>query len=112
MPGYQRRRPIRCVESGTLTEWARGCLFLRAYSETGGNVADVAQAVSAYRTQLRKFIEDIVPHQIGAANDDLVEQIFVLFEGATSTFTDRGTSAISTARAIAAVLMDRTDQTE
>lgn len=100
------------LESWTLTEGARGCLFLRAYGETGGNVADIAQAVSLYRTQLRELIENIVTHQIGAADDDLVEQILVLFEGATSTSTYRGPSAISTARAIAAVLMNRTDRTE
>jgi hypothetical protein len=69
-----------------------------AYSETGGNVADVAQAVSAYRTQLRELIENVVTHQIGAADDDLLEQILVLFEVATSTSTYRGPSAISTAR--------------
>lgn len=100
------------LESWTLNEGARGCLFLRAYGETGGNIADIAQAVCAYRTQLRELIENIVTHQVGAADDGLVEQILVLFEGATSTSTYLGPSAISTARTIATLLIDRKAQTQ
>lgn len=100
------------LESWTLTEGARGCLFLRANSETGGNIVDVAQAVSAYRTQLRELIENIVADQIGVTDDDLVEQVLVLFEGATSTSTYLGTNAISTARTIATLLVDRKDRTQ
>ncbi|WP_223538240.1 TetR/AcrR family transcriptional regulator [Pseudomonas sp. GL-B-16] len=98
------------LECWTLTEGARGCLFLRADGETGGKVADIAQAVSAYRTQLRELIKNVVAHQFGVADDSLAEQILVLFEGATSSSTYRGTRAISAARTVAAMLMDRTDR--
>jgi AcrR family transcriptional regulator len=98
------------LEKWTLTEGARGCLFLRALGETGGDIPDIANAVSAYRKELRKLIERLVTSQTGCpGNDDLVEQILVLFEGAISTSTYCGTKAISTAKTVATFLMFQTD---
>jgi len=97
------------LEKWTLIEGARGCLFLRAQAETGGDAPDIAAAVAAYRNQLRELIENIVTGQAGCSRDDeRVEQILVLFEGAISTSTYCGAHAIATARTVAMLLMSPT----
>lgn len=68
------------LECWTLTEGARGCLFQRADGETGGNV-DIAQTVSAYRTQLRELIKNVVVHQclwIGQIERNRASSIFAI----------------------------------
>lgn len=96
------------LEEWTRTEGARGCLFLRAQGEAGADAPDIAEAVAGYRRQLRDLIGRIVANDIGRSDCDmLVEQILVLFEGATSVASYHGTEAISAARAAAAFLVEQ-----
>lgn len=96
------------LEAWIRTEGARGCLFLRAQGETGCDAPEIADAVSAYRRKLRDLIGRIVASDLGRDDCDmLVEQILVLFEGATAVASYHGTEAISAARAAAALLVER-----
>ena len=96
------------LEEWTHTEGARGCLFLRAEGETGGELPEVSDAVTAYRRRLRELISRVVANDTGqGARDELVEQILVLFEGAISAASYRGTKAINAARTGAAVLVNQ-----
>lgn len=96
------------LETWTSAEGARGCLFLRAQGETGGLVPEIAEAVTAYRRRLHALIERLVVSQTGCrCDDDLVEQVLVLFEGAIATSTYRGACTIGTARKMAATLLNR-----
>jgi len=65
-------------------EGRRGCLFLRAQGETGGDSLVIQEAVSAHKAWLWKRIQEIVSIETGGSGDqELVEQILILFEGAT-----------------------------
>jgi AcrR family transcriptional regulator len=94
------------LEAWTQAEGARGCLFLRAKGETSEETAMVLEAIAGYRERLGALIASAVSNDMGhAENDLLVEQILVLFEGATSAASYRGVDSISAARAAAAVLI-------
>lgn len=96
------------LEDWTRTEGARGCLFLRAQGETGGETPEVSDAVAAYRRKLRDLIGRVVANDVGEGGGDvLAEQILVLFEGAISAASYRGADAICAARTAAAVLVER-----
>ncbi|MBB4688882.1 AcrR family transcriptional regulator [Amycolatopsis jiangsuensis] len=87
-------------------EGTRGCMFLRAQGETGGETPEVSEVVAEYRRILRELIDRIVTLEIGSRrNDVLVEQVLVLFEGATSVASYSGADAVSAARAAAATLV-------
>ncbi|ABE57406.1 transcriptional regulator, TetR family [Chromohalobacter israelensis DSM 3043] len=77
---------------------ARGCLFLRAWGETGGGVPEIAEAMERHKQRLRERINAIVLAEIGRHDDDLVEAIQLLFEGATHAATYRGEAAADAAR--------------
>lgn len=112
---FMRRIDVSSVDAlfGALEDWAqveglRGCLFLRARAETGGDTPEIAEAVAAHKAAFRKRISDIVAVEIGSGGDpDLAEQILVLFEGATHAAIYRGVAAITSARAAAALLIER-----
>ncbi|KAB2704396.1 TetR/AcrR family transcriptional regulator [Brucella intermedia] len=94
------------LEAWTNAVGARGCLFLRAERETGGEVPEVAEVVAAYRQKLRILIESVVEGDVGRHGcQELAEQVLVLFEGATSAATYHGSSAIDAARSAAATLV-------
>ena len=96
------------LENWTRTEGARGCLFLRAQGETGGETPEVADAVAAYRRKLRDLIVRVVANDVGQSRCDvLAEQVLVLFEGGTSAASYRGAGAVCAARAAAAVLVEQ-----
>lgn len=87
-------------------EGARGCLFLRALGETGGDAPEIADAVAAHKTRMRDLIAEIVAAETGGGADGaLAEQILVLFEGATAAAAYRGPQAVAAARSAAAVLI-------
>lgn len=97
---------FNALEKWTRAEGARGCLFLRALGETGGETPVISNAVAAYRANLRQLVRRAVDNDVGSkGNDLLVQQILVLLEGATSVASYHGIGAISAARAAAAVLL-------
>lgn len=96
------------LETWVRREGGRGCLFLRAYGETGGDAPEIAQAVSTYKAELFDTIEKIVSAETGGAHQpELAEQILVLFEGATWAAVYRGTGAINAARQAAVALIQQ-----
>ncbi len=95
------------LESWTRIRGARGCLFLRALGETGGEISEVSDAVAAYRRKLRDLIDRVVANDIDRDGSDvLAEQVLVLFEGAISATSYRGVDAIRAARTAAAILVE------
>ncbi|KPM17660.1 TetR family transcriptional regulator [Citromicrobium sp. JL31] len=92
----------------TEAEGARGCLFLRATGETGGEVPEISDAVTAYRTDLRDLIERLVVAETGSTHE--TDTILVLFEGAVTAACYRGTQAIAAARTAAAVVLKQPRQ--
>lgn len=93
------------LKDWTAAEGAHGCLFLRAQGEDGASVPGVAPAVDAYRTQLRALMHRVVALERGHRDDELADQVLVLFEGATSAATYLGADAIASARRAAASLL-------
>ncbi|MCF8611728.1 TetR/AcrR family transcriptional regulator [Gordonia sp. HY285] len=83
------------------TEGSHGCLFLRAMGEDGGSVPEISAAVAEYRELLYSVVTRVVEYETGTADELLVEQLLVLFEGATSTASYRGPRAVESARTAA-----------
>lgn len=87
-------------------EGARGCLFLRAQGESGGEVPEISKAMRKHKARLRKKIHRILCLERG--EDDcleLAEQLLILIEGATAAAVYRGPQAVKTARGMAALLL-------
>ncbi|MCP1313659.1 MULTISPECIES: TetR/AcrR family transcriptional regulator [unclassified Halomonas] len=111
------RRFARRVEEDTiealfdaLEEWGRvegrrGCLFLRALSETGGDTPEIKAAVLAHKTRMAERVARLVEQETGRCDAALTEQIIVLFEGAAAAAAYRGEQAIGAARQAAAALV-------
>ena len=89
----------------TASEGARGCLFLRALAETGGDVSGVVTAVADYRDRLVALVRRAVVDDLGRVDEPLAEQVLVLFEGAVSAASYRGAGAVVAARAAATTLV-------
>ena len=109
---FGKRIDVRTIQAlfDALEDWirvegARGCLFLRALGETGGSEPDVTAAVEAQKASLSERIHAIVALELGAGDEDLAEQILVLFEGATAAAVYRGPGAVASARDAALALM-------
>uniref|UniRef100_UPI0024692919 TetR/AcrR family transcriptional regulator n=1 Tax=Chromohalobacter sp. 48-RD10 TaxID=2994063 RepID=UPI0024692919 len=88
---------------GALEVWlaqeaARGCLFLRAWGETGGDVPEIAEAMARHKQRLRDRIDAIIVAEIGRQDDELAESIQLLFEGATHAAAYRGVATVEVAR--------------
>nr|CDQ34335.1 Copper outer membrane regulator [Virgibacillus halodenitrificans] len=79
-------------------ETARGCLFLRAWGETGGDVPEIAEAMARHKQRMRERIDAIVVAEIGWQDDELAESIQLLLEGATHTAAYRGIATVEVAR--------------
>ncbi|MCJ2184918.1 TetR/AcrR family transcriptional regulator [Novosphingobium sp. 1949] len=94
------------LEDWVAEEGARGCLFLRARAETGGETPEIAHAVAAHKAAFQAHIAAIIEHDLGGRPPALAEQILVLFEGATHAAVYRGVDAVRAARACAELLMD------
>lgn len=72
-----------------LAEWfekngAYGCLFLRAISEFGDQGSEIPATAHRHEEQLRREIRRRLQAD-GEINDSVVDQLVVLFEGATSS---------------------------
>lgn len=94
------------LEAWTAAEGARGCLFLRALAETGGDTPEIAAAVRDHKAAFRERVHAIVAADLGDPDAALAEQVLVLFEGATHAAVYRGTGAVTAARDAAAVLTE------
>lgn len=110
---FMRRIKVESVDAlfAALEEWirtegARGCLFLRARGETGGDTPEIAEVVAAHKAEFRERIGEIVATDLGRDEPILAEQVLVLFEGATHAAVYRGAEAVSAARAAAALLVE------
>lgn len=91
------------LENWIGTEGARGCLFLRAVSETGGDIAEIAEMTRAHKARLFERIRDVVRLELGDENNQqLAAQLLILLEGATAAAIYRGVEAVTTARSMAA----------
>lgn len=93
-----------------LAQWiaddgSRGCLFLRAQGETGGEDPEVAAAVASYRGRLREVIRSVVADDLGRDDERIATQVLILVEGATSAASYIGVEAVHGARDAASVLM-------
>ena len=87
-------------------EGARGCLFLRAHGETGGNQAAITAALWAHKQALFERIQAILAAETGGREDPvLAEQVMILHEGATAAAVYRGVDAVAAARAAAIALV-------
>lgn len=93
---------------GWIAESARGCLFLRALAETGGDVPEIAAAVAAHKTAFAARVRQIVAADLGRDDASLALQIVVLCEGATHAAVHEGPEAVAAARAAAAALRAQT----
>lgn len=93
------------LETWIREESARGCLFLRAQSETGGDIPEIAEAVKDYKARLSARITDVVSREIDGGDARLAEEILILFEGATHTAIYHGVEAVTTAQRAARCLV-------
>ncbi|WP_018916839.1 TetR/AcrR family transcriptional regulator [Vreelandella zhanjiangensis] len=90
---------FKALEDWVRVEGCRGCLFLRAYGETGGDVPEIAEVMAAHKAGVWSKIQEIIALETnGRGNEQLAEQILILFEGATATAIYRGADAVATAR--------------
>ncbi len=94
------------LEEWIRSESARGCLFLRAYGETGGDTPAITEAVLAHKARLYEKIQDIVAIETdGQEMSELAEQVLILYEGATAAAIYRGPEAIASAHKAASALL-------
>ena len=93
------------IEHWVRTEGARGCLFLRTLSETGGATPEIAAAVTKHKAAFQDGVQKIVAADLGHEDPVLAEQILVLAEGATHAAVYRGAAAVSAARSAASLLI-------
>ena len=87
-----------------------GCFFLRALSEAGSSDPVVCERVAAHKSETADLIAACVASDLGRpleGEDDwmLVDEVFVLFEGATQAAAYRGPSAVDVARRASATLV-------
>ncbi|WP_417309877.1 TetR/AcrR family transcriptional regulator [Devosia sp.] len=96
------------LEDWVRVEGCRGCLFLRARAETGGDTPEIAEAVALHKAAFQQRVGEVVAMDLGREDPVLAEQVLVLFEGATHAAVYRGPEAVSAARSAAAILLERT----
>ncbi|MCB8889349.1 TetR/AcrR family transcriptional regulator [Vreelandella malpeensis] len=96
---------FNALEEWGRVEGRRGCLFLRALSETGGDTPEIKEAVLAHKMRMAKRIARLVEQETGDSDAALTEQIIVLFEGAAAAAAYRGEQAVAAARQAAVALL-------
>lgn len=82
----------------------QGCLFLRATGEGIDSDSAVADTIRKHKASVADTIRRLVKREIGD-QEDISDQILVLFEGATAAAVYRGSVAISEARNAALTLL-------
>lgn len=99
---------FKTLEDWMRIEGCRGCLFLRAYGETGGNIPEIAEAVAAHKARFWERIQEIVSMETKGCGDQvLAEQILILLEGATAAAIYRGAETVEAARHAAIALVEQ-----
>ena len=99
------------LEDWIQAEGARGCLFLRAHGETGGDTPEIEAALTAHKSVFRERLAHLVDLEVGRGGaPGITEQILVLFEGATAASVYRGSAAVTAARTAAATLIAQARQ--
>jgi len=99
---------FEALKTWTRTEGARGCLFLRAYGETGGNTPEIKDIVLAHKAAFHAQVARLVTGALGpdhAKLDTLTAQIIVLIEGSTAAAIYQGEDAITAAHEAASTLI-------
>lgn len=87
-------------------EGARGCFFLRMMSEAGAQDPEIGAAVLAYKDRLREaFRASLEAEGLDPDAGLLLDQVLVLFEGATFAAVYRGANAVDAARRTLALLL-------
>jgi AcrR family transcriptional regulator len=117
--GERNKRAMRKLKTESIVElfsalekWVKkegnkGCMFLRAYTEAGGNAPSIVEAVSTHKSTFREIIREIVTKEIGGReNAELVDQILILFEGSVALAIYRGIAAFAPARNAALKLIE------
>ncbi|CAM3302260.1 TetR/AcrR family transcriptional regulator [Thalassospira profundimaris] len=99
---------FEALQSWAETEGTRGCLFLRAYGETGGETPEIAKTVMAHKAAFHAQIAGILKTELGANDPNLellTEQILILIEGSTAAAIYRGAEAFKSAHKAASALI-------
>lgn len=112
---FMRRLDVQRVDAlfDALAQWmreegSRGCLFLRAHGETGGEAVEISDILSAHKARLTERIGQIVKRETqGKGGEELVTQILILVEGATAVAAYQGVDAVESARRAATTLIHR-----
>lgn len=86
-------------------EGAHGCLFLRAAGEGGIGNEMVANRLVEHKAAVRERISELAAREV-QGSDLLVDQLLVLFEGATHAAVYRGPAAVIAARDAATSLIE------
>ncbi|WP_251977706.1 TetR/AcrR family transcriptional regulator [Salinicola avicenniae] len=79
-------------------EGARGCLFLRSWGETGGDLPEVVEALARHKQRVLRRIGEVVCRELGREDEALTEELMLLYEGATQAIIYRRDLAIPAAR--------------
>ncbi|WP_413451464.1 TetR/AcrR family transcriptional regulator [Georgenia phoenicis] len=87
------------------TEGFRGCAFINAFGEIGGNDPEAAEIIRAHKAGFQRYMAGLVA-ELGAPAL-LADQLSLLAEGAQSTAAISGDPAVAAqARSAAEVLID------
>lgn len=94
---------LRCW---TTLRGAHGCMLLRARSEYAAANADIVKLVDRQKLEFRAEVAARVLDALGHEDDELVSQIWLLFEGATAAATVSNVSVIDEAKSAALTLVE------
>ncbi|GAA1488668.1 TetR/AcrR family transcriptional regulator [Brachybacterium sacelli] len=93
------------LEEWFCTDSFRGCAFINAFGELGGNDPEIAEIVRAHKASFQRYMAGLVA-DIGAPAS-LADQLSILAEGAQSTAAISGDPAVARqARDAAEVLIE------
>lgn len=93
------------LESWFSTDDFRGCAFINAFGELGGNTPEIARIVREHKASFQRYMAGLVA-EIGAS-ETLAAQLSILAEGAQSTAAIAADPRVAVqARAAAEVLID------
>lgn len=96
---------FRVLGEWTQVNGAKGCFFLKAWGEYAERDASLAAQALAFRTSLRRYINDCVTAAQGKENLLLSDVIWMLFEGAITSALVIGPAAAQQAARVACQLL-------
>jgi AcrR family transcriptional regulator len=86
---------------------AQGCFFVKAWAEYAEHDMTLAALALDYRYMLRHYIAACINHSHGVNREALINVIWILFEGASTTALLTGSQAALDAGNAAALLMKK-----